>query len=118
MPGVHQQSVDQIVEECREVEQLGIPAVILFGLPEMKDERGSEAISPQGVVQRAIEAIRKAKLNLIVITDVCLCEYTESRPLRRGRRTAKCTTIRRWSFLRKRRSRTRARARTSWRLRT
>jgi porphobilinogen synthase len=77
MPGVHQQSVDQIVEECREVEQLGIPAVILFGLPEHKDATGSEAVSPQGVVQRAIEAIRKAKLNLLVITDVCLCEYTD-----------------------------------------
>ncbi len=76
MPGVHQQSVDQIVEECREVEQLGIPAIILFGLPEHKDARGSEAISPQGVVQKAIKAIRKAKLNLLVITDVCLCEYT------------------------------------------
>lgn len=76
MPGIHQQSVDQIVEECRGVEQLGIPAVILFGLPEHKDERGSEAISPRGVVQKAIEAIRKAKLKLLVITDVCLCEYT------------------------------------------
>jgi len=76
MPGVAQQSVDKIVEECREVEQLGIPAVILFGLPSKKDERGSEAISKDGVVQKAIEAIRKAKLNLLVITDVCLCEYT------------------------------------------
>jgi len=76
MPGVAQQSVDKIVEECREVEQLGIPAVILFGLPSKKDERGSEAIAKDGVVQKAIEAIRKAKLNLLVITDVCLCEYT------------------------------------------
>jgi len=76
MPGIHQQSVDQFVEECREVESLGIPAVILFGIPEHKDERGSEAASPTGVVQRAIEAIRRAKLNLVVITDVCLCEYT------------------------------------------
>jgi porphobilinogen synthase len=76
MPGVHQQSVDQLVEECREVEGLGIPAVMLFGIPEHKDERGSEASSPSGVVQRAIEAIRRAKLNLVVITDVCLCEYT------------------------------------------
>jgi porphobilinogen synthase len=76
MPGVHQQSVDQFVEECREVEQLGIPAVILFGLPEKKDERGSEAHAATGVVQKAIEAVRKAKLKLMVITDVCLCEYT------------------------------------------
>jgi len=77
MPGVHQQSVDQIVEECREVESLGIPGVILFGLPESKDSRGTISTSAEGVVQRAIEAIRKAKLKLLVITDVCLCEYTD-----------------------------------------
>jgi porphobilinogen synthase len=76
MPGVFQQSVDQIVEECREVADLGIPGVILFGLPSHKDETGSEAAAADGAVQRSIEAIRKAKLNLIVITDVCLCEYT------------------------------------------
>jgi porphobilinogen synthase len=76
MPGIYQQSVDQIVEECREVAGLGIPAVILFGLPEHKDELGSEAADAHGAVQRAIEAIRKAKLNLLVIADVCLCEYT------------------------------------------
>jgi porphobilinogen synthase len=76
MPGVYQQSVDQLVEECREVESLGIPAVILFGLPERKDERGSEAVVAQGVVPRAIEAICRARVNLLVITDVCLCEYT------------------------------------------
>ena len=76
MPGIFQQSVDQIVEECREVAGLGIPAVILFGLPDKKDEVGSEASDPNGAVQRAIEAIRKAKLDLLVTTDVCLCEYT------------------------------------------
>jgi porphobilinogen synthase len=76
MPGVYQQSVDQIVEECRELVDLGIPAVILFGLPEKKDEVASEAASPEGSVQRTVRAIRDAKLNLIVITDVCLCEYT------------------------------------------
>jgi porphobilinogen synthase len=76
MPGIFQQSADQIVEECREVAELGIPAVILFGLPEHKDEVGSEAADAQGAVQRAIEAIRAAQLDLIVITDVCLCEYT------------------------------------------
>jgi porphobilinogen synthase len=77
MPGVAQQSVDKIVEECREIESLGLPAVILFGLPETKDPRGSSSLSSSGVVQRAIEAIRKAKLNLLVLTDVCLCEYTD-----------------------------------------
>jgi porphobilinogen synthase len=76
MPGIYQQSADQIVVECREVESLGIPAIILFGLPTKKDDRGSEASDPKGTVQRAIEGIRKAKLNLVVITDVCLCEYT------------------------------------------
>ena len=77
MPGVYQQSVDQIVEEAREVESLGIPGIILFGLPETKDPRGVSSLHAQGVVQRAIEAIRKAKLKLLVITDVCLCEYTD-----------------------------------------
>jgi porphobilinogen synthase len=77
MPGVAQQSVDKIVEECREIEALGLPAVILFGLPETKDPRGSSSTSASGVVQRAIEAIRKAKINLLVLTDVCLCEYTD-----------------------------------------
>jgi porphobilinogen synthase len=76
MPGIYQQSVDQIVEECGEVAGLGIPAVILFGLPEHKDELGTEAADAHGAVQRSIEAIRKAKLNLLVIADVCLCEYT------------------------------------------
>lgn len=76
MPGVYQQSPDQIVEECREVADLGVPAVILFGLPEEKDETGSEAAAAHGAVQRSIEAIRKANLDLLVLTDVCLCEYT------------------------------------------
>jgi len=76
MPGIYQQSVEHLVEECREVAGLGIRAVILFGLPEKKDETGSEAAAAHGAVQRSIEAIRKAKLDLLVITDVCLCEYT------------------------------------------
>jgi porphobilinogen synthase len=77
MPGVHQQSADQIVEGCREVEGLGIPGVILFGLPEVKDPQGKSSLTPDGVVQRAIEGIKKAKLDLVVVTDVCLCEYTD-----------------------------------------
>ncbi|HEY6945638.1 MAG TPA: porphobilinogen synthase [Candidatus Acidoferrum sp.] len=77
MPNIFQQSADQIVEECREVESLGIPAVILFGLPETKDPRGASSLSAQGVVQCAIGGIRKANLKLLVITDVCLCEYTD-----------------------------------------
>ena len=76
MPGIYQQSADKFIDECREVEQLGIPGIILFGLPEKKDEKGSESSAADGPVQRAIEAVRKAKLNLIVMTDICLCEYT------------------------------------------
>src|SRR6516162_2611583 len=68
MPGVFQQSADLIVEDCREVEGLGIPGVILFGLPETKDPRGAVSLAQNGLVQRAIEAIRKAKLNLLVAT--------------------------------------------------
>jgi porphobilinogen synthase len=77
MPGIFQQSVDQIVEECGEVVDLGIPGIILFGLPESKDARGASSVSSDGVVQKAIEAIRKADLKLLVATDVCLCEYTD-----------------------------------------
>ena len=77
MPGIAQQSVDKFLEECREVEQLGIPGIILFGIPDKKDARGSESYAAGGAVQRAIEAVRRAKLNLLVMTDVCLCEYTD-----------------------------------------
>lgn len=76
MPNVYQMSIDVLVEECKEVEQLGIPAVILFGIPEHKDEMGSEAYNPDGIIQRAVRAIKKEVKNLLVITDVCMCEYT------------------------------------------
>jgi porphobilinogen synthase len=76
MPGVFQLSVDETVKECREVRSLRIPAVILFGIPEHKDEVGSEAYDANGIVQRAIRAIKKDVPELTVITDVCLCEYT------------------------------------------
>jgi porphobilinogen synthase len=77
MPGVAQQSVDTFLEECREVEQLGIPGIILFGIPDKKDALGSEAYAADGIVQRATEAVRNANLKLLVMTDVCLCEYTD-----------------------------------------
>jgi len=77
MPGVAQLTVDRVVEECREASALGIPAVILFGLPERKDALGSEAYDDGGVVQRAIRAIKDRVPELLVITDVCLCEYTD-----------------------------------------
>jgi porphobilinogen synthase len=69
-------SIDNIVEECKEVRDLGIPAIILFGIPEHKDEKGSEAYDPEGIIQRAVRAIKKEVNDLVVITDVCMCEYT------------------------------------------
>ena len=77
MPGVAQLSVDRAVIECQEVRALGIPAVILFGIPERKDSLGSEAYADAGVVQQAIRAIKEKLPELLVITDVCLCEYTD-----------------------------------------
>jgi porphobilinogen synthase len=76
MPGNYQQSIDNIVKDCEEVNNLGIPAVLLFGIPEHKDEAGSEAYSDEGIVQHAIKAIKNKFPELVVITDVCLCEYT------------------------------------------
>jgi len=76
MPSVYQLSIDNLVKECKEVRNLGILAVILFGIPEHKDEKGSEAYDPHGIIQRAIRAIKSEVKDLLVITDVCLCEYT------------------------------------------
>jgi len=76
MPGVFQFSIDSLIEECKEVRDLGIPAIILFGIPEHKDEQGSEAYDPNGIVQKAIRAIKQNVNDLLVITDVCMCEYT------------------------------------------
>jgi porphobilinogen synthase len=76
MPGHAQLSIDNIVRECEEVRSLGIAGVILFGIPETKDELASGAYAPQGIVQRAIAAIKREVPTLLVITDVCNCEYT------------------------------------------
>jgi len=76
MPGIYQQSVDHIVDEAKEVHALGIPAVILFGIPDHKDATGSSAIAADGIIQTTIRAIKDAVPELTVITDVCLCEYT------------------------------------------
>ncbi|RCK71718.1 MAG: Porphobilinogen synthase [Ignavibacteriae bacterium] len=76
MPGVYQMSIDEIVKDCEEVIKLGIPAVILFGIPEHKDELGSDAYNPDGIIQRTVRTIKKEIPELYVITDVCLCEYT------------------------------------------
>jgi porphobilinogen synthase len=77
MPGVFRFSVDQVVGEAKRVAELGVPAVILFGIPKRKDARGSGADAPDGIVQRAVTAIKAAVPDLCVITDVCLCEYTD-----------------------------------------
>jgi porphobilinogen synthase len=77
MPAVAQLSVDRAVKECEDVNGLGIPAVILFGLPERKDALGSEAYTDSGIVQQALRAIKEKVPQLVVVTDVCLCEYTD-----------------------------------------
>jgi porphobilinogen synthase len=77
MPGVFRFSVDTLVREAKEVRDLGIPAVILFGIPQDKDARGSGADAGDGIVQRAVEAVKAAEPDLCIITDVCLCEYTD-----------------------------------------
>ncbi len=76
MPGCYQESVDEIVKHAREVHSLGIPSIILFGIPEHKDEIGSSAFADSGEVQSAIRAVKDALPDLYVITDVCMCEYT------------------------------------------
>ena len=76
MPGVFQLSIDNLIKECEELVTLGIPAIILFGIPEHKDEKGSEAYDDNGIIQRAVREIKGKIKNLLVITDVCLCEYT------------------------------------------
>jgi porphobilinogen synthase len=76
MPGQAQLSVDQLAGEAQELLELGIPAVLLFGIPASKDEQASEAYAPDGIVQQAVRALKQAEPELLVITDVCLCEYT------------------------------------------
>ena len=76
MPGNYRFSIDTLSKEIKEVKSLGIPAVILFGIPEKKDDVGSEAYNPNGIVQRAIKEIKSAVPDLLVITDVCIDEYT------------------------------------------
>ena len=76
MPGIYRYSSDLLPEEVDDIAKLGIPAVILFGIPEKKDEVGSSAYDTEGVIQQAIRTIKKATPELLVVTDVCLCEYT------------------------------------------
>jgi len=77
MPGIAQLSVDRAAEECRRLADLGLPAVLLFGIPEQKDARASGATDPDGIIPRALGAIREAAPGLLLMTDVCLCEYTD-----------------------------------------
>jgi porphobilinogen synthase len=76
MPGIFQLSVDEVVKEARTARDLGIPAVLLFGIPDRKDELASGAFAKDGIVQRAVREIRQKVPDILVITDVCLCEYT------------------------------------------
>lgn len=77
MPGIHRHSITELVNEAGEIQEAGIPAVLLFGIPSTKDEAGSGAYDDEGVVQMAVRALKEAHPELLVITDVCLCEYTD-----------------------------------------
>ena len=76
MPGNYQMSVDHIVKEVKTTKDLGIPAILLFGLPAKKDERGSGAYARDGIIQRTVSEIKEKVPDILVITDLCLCEYT------------------------------------------
>ncbi len=77
MPGISQLSIDRAVEECKSIQDLGVPGVILFGIPEEKDAVGSDAYSDDGIIQRALRALKEEVPGLTLITDVCFCEYTD-----------------------------------------
>ena len=112
MPGVDHLSINAAVEEAGETQALGIPAILLFGLPSAKDEEGSEAWDDEGIVQLATRAIKDAHPDITVITDVCLCEYTSHGHCGVLRTTTRSTTTRRWSCWRGPRSAKRERAPT------
>jgi porphobilinogen synthase len=77
MPGVYQMSVDEAVKECKNLKALGLKSVILFGIPEVKDSVGSDALCDHGIIATAIRAIKRAHPDLLVVTDLCFCEYTD-----------------------------------------
>ncbi|MGH7965035.1 MAG: porphobilinogen synthase [Candidatus Binatia bacterium] len=77
MPGIAQLSIDRAVEECKAIRDLGIPGVILFGIPEHKDAVGSDAYSDHGIIQQALATLKEKVPGLLLITDVCFCEYTD-----------------------------------------
>lgn len=77
MPGVYQMSIDNILKECEELKTLGLKSIILFGIPEVKDSIGSDALCDHGIIATAIKEIKKAHPDIFVITDLCFCEYTD-----------------------------------------
>ena len=77
MPGVYNQSIDQLAREAESLAELGIPAVMLFGVPDHKDPVGTENFAQDGIVQQAVRALKAANPDLLVMTDVCMCEYTD-----------------------------------------
>lgn len=77
MPGNHQLSIDLLIPEIREIYKVGIPAIMLFGIPATKDPMGSDAMNDEGIIQRAVKAIKDSIPDMYVITDVCFCEYTD-----------------------------------------
>lgn len=77
MPGVYQMSIDEIVKECGSLQELGINAIMLFGIPDVKDSIGSDALSEHGIIARTIRAIKKAYPTMFIVTDLCFCEYTD-----------------------------------------
>jgi porphobilinogen synthase len=77
MPGIAQLSIDRAVEECKAIRDLGVPGVILFGIPDHKDAVGSDAYSDNGIIQRALRTLKEQVPGLLLITDVCFCEYTD-----------------------------------------
>ncbi len=77
MPGVYQMSIDEAIKECEELKTLGIKAIILFGIPDVKDSVGSEALCDHGIIAEAIRQIKRAHPDILVVTDLCFCEYTD-----------------------------------------
>jgi len=77
MPGQHQVSIDRLVERAAECQQLGLGGILLFGIPEIKDRLGSDAMSDEGIIQQSVRAVKAAVPELLVVTDVCFCEYTD-----------------------------------------
>jgi porphobilinogen synthase len=77
MPGVYQMSIDEILKECEELKKIGLYSIILFGIPEVKDSIGSDALCEHGIIATAIREIKKAYPDMFVVTDLCFCEYTD-----------------------------------------